>query len=328
MILKSLSRKSNGTQLLKYVVRYSMKDKENKQDKEEATIILRHNIRSRKIENIIEEFKTNEAFRLYKRKDSVLIYHDIISFAPQNQKAVTTDILKAFAKKYTAVRAPNTLAVVVAHRGKTSHTHLHAVVAGVTLNGLSSRISKAKFKNVKLELERFQEQYPQLAQSAIEHIKPVQQAQTKSVERFKQSRQTNKETMYTILEEAYTKALSEDDFLHQLKAKQYEPYYRNSKLQGVISQGQKYRFSRIGFDTEKLQNFDDRQIQPTDPLQEIRMLRKNKNQELVPETEVKKHPAEKEQQQTREKETIIEIANLRRRSVQREFTGHSLELTE
>jgi hypothetical protein len=328
MILKSLSRKSNGTQLLKYVVRYSMKDKESGQDKEEATIILRHNIRSRKIENIIEEFKTNEAFRVYKRKDSVIIYHDIISFAPQNQKAVTTDILKAFAKKYTAVRAPNTLALVVAHRGKTSHTHLHAVVAGVTLNGLSSRISKAKFKNVKLELERFQEQYPQLAQSAIEHIKPVRQAQIKSAERFKQSRQTNKETMYTILEEAHTKALSEDDFLHQLRTKQYEPYYRNNKLQGVISLGQKYRFSRIGFDTEKLRNFDTLQIPTTDPLQEIRMLRKNKSQELVPEIEIKKDPAEIEKQPTTEKETIAEIANLRRRSVQRELAGHNLELTE
>jgi hypothetical protein len=318
MILKSL--------LIKYVVRYSVKDKKQEHNKEEATIVLRHHLRSGSIEGVIKEFARNETFRLYKREDSVVLFHDIISFAPSDKNTLTTEILKSVAKKYIELRAPNCLSLVVAHRGKTSHSHLHAVVAGVKLDGKSARISKARFKQIKLEMEKFQEQYPQLHQSAIEHVKPLQQVQTKRVERFKQTRQTNKETIYNILEAAYAKAISEEDFLQQLKAKQYEPYYRHNKLQGLVSVGQKYRFSRLGFDTGKLESFKTRPIETENRLQEIKELRKKKSLALALEIDTKNEESVKEQNTT-EEGILTEISALRRRSIQKELTGHSLDLT-
>lgn len=280
MILKSLSRKSNPSQLIGYVLRYSLKENKQAEHKEDATLILRHNLRSRSVQGYIKEFLSNEAFRIYKRKDSVVLFHTILSFAPEDKEHITEAQLKNIAKQYVSLRGNNSLYLVVAHKEKL-HTHLHMVNSGVQLNGYSSRVSKQQFKHIKLELEKFvQEKYPELSASAIIHDKSKQLSKAALIEQVQNTRQTAKQKLLTVLNEAYTSATSKEDFLNKLQEQSYEPYYRKTNLQGLIADGRKYRFTRIGYDAETIEQLDTRWSVLEKPLQELQQLRFGKQREL------------------------------------------------
>lgn len=279
MLIKSLSRKSNSSQLIQYVLRYSLKEGHAK-DKDDATLILRHNLRSHSIKNYIKEFKVNESFRLYKRKDSVTLFHNIISFSPRDKELITDSILKNISKKFVELRGTNSLYLAVAHKEK-AHTHLHVIVSGVQLNGYSSRVSKQQFKHIKIELDKYQqEKYPELVHSLIPHEKVSQKSKEEIIQAVQQIRQTDKQTLLKILEEKYTKASSIDDFLKRLKEETYEPYYRNNKLQGVTIEGRKFRLKNLGYDEQKIEQLNHKISFEDKSLQELHSLRKTKNRTL------------------------------------------------
>src|SRR5690242_501779 len=145
MILKSLSRKSNGSQLMKYIFRY-INDDQKRAGLSEKEIskshnhhfFIRHNIRSRSsIKNLIKEFKENESYRLVRRKDSVKIFHTILSFAGKDRAHVNDKLLKDISKKFIEERGLSNLYVGAKHQDK-DHVHLHIAVSGTQLNGRSS----------------------------------------------------------------------------------------------------------------------------------------------------------------------------------------------
>lgn len=256
MILKSLSRKSNGSSLVTYVLRYATKDKLPKHDKEEATVILRHNLRSKSVKDDIQAFRENEAFRLYKRSNTVILHHEVISFNPLSKEHLTDEVLRAIAQKYIELRGTNNLYLIVAHRDKTAHTHLHAVVSGVQLDGRSNRISKNQFKALKCELERYQkEQHPELFHSHITHEKEPRSKED-IISSIQKNRQTKKAAILEHLIQAQAIAPSKEAFLAHLKAQGYDAYYRGEKLQGIVHEGTKYRFSNLGYDAAKIETLE------------------------------------------------------------------------
>ncbi len=95
MIIKSLSRKSNSSQLVKYIFRYVLDDEKKKEISKndlvksvQPNFIIRHNVRSRSVKGYVKEFQENEAYRIVRRKDSVQLFHTIISFAPGDSKVI------------------------------------------------------------------------------------------------------------------------------------------------------------------------------------------------------------------------------------------------
>jgi len=253
MIIKSLSRKSNPGQLFSYVLKYSVR-KNAMENKSFAKIILQHNLYSKNLAGYIKEFKTNENFRLYRRNDSVIAYHHILSFSPKSKELLKDFMLKDIAKKFVELQAPQSLCLAVSHQEK-NHTHIHLIQSGVKTTGYSSRISKQEFAYVKLQMEKYIEKYPELSDSKIEHANPEMTTPQKHINIIKNNRQSIKNNISIDLMKIFETSKSRSDFLAQVKSS-YQIYNRNNIPQGIIVDGLKFRLSRLGLSEEKLSTLD------------------------------------------------------------------------
>jgi hypothetical protein len=311
-----MSRRSNSSQLIGYIFRYVFNhEKVNANAKAEkipsSKFIIKHNVRSRSLNGFVMEFKENEAYRLVKRKDSTIIHHTVLSFSNKDTKHITDKLLKDIAQKFIAERGVNNLYVGTKHEDK-NHIHLHIAISGTQLNGRSSRISKQQLHHIKLELDRYQrEKYPELSHSLPQHGR-AKNAKTKEKirEAVKQSRQTQKALLCKHLEEAYKDAKSIDQFLSALKSEGYEPYYRdNGKLQGVIHEGSKYRFSRLGYDELSLRTLE--RVQEEKELASLQSLRSGSSRERHIDTRMANDRDKSEGLDKEEQESLDELSSLR-----------------
>jgi hypothetical protein len=289
MILKSLSRKSDSTgQLVEYVMRYVFKEQEIPSNvhqeitQQHSKFIIRHNLRARtSLKSFVREFQENESFRLVKRKDSVRLFHNIISFSNKDKEHITDELLKDIANKFIEERGPTNLFLGTKHEEGVDHIHLHIIVSGTQLNGRSSRVSKQKFHSIKLALDKYQrEKYPQLIHSLPEHGKSKRMAKENVIEHIKASRQTNKQALLESLEKIYAQSTSRQDFLQQIATVGYKVYHRNGRLQGITCNEKKFRFSRLGFDDERLQGLDKPKVKIDKSLLLLQQLRDNKSKEV------------------------------------------------
>lgn len=315
-----MSRKSNGGQLIRYVFKYvnkqgkqvsQVKEKERRTDKlskglpkdiktitekalqlkselreekqEEAQLVLTHNIRSRSVDGYIKEFKENEENRIYKRKDMVSLHHTILSFSNKDKQHITSALLKDISKQYVELRGRNNLYVFTSHHDK-EHIHIHCCTSGTQLNGKASRISRKEFGDIKQALQEYQMQkYPALVHSLPRHGKAKNKEISKEaiLKNINSERFSHKQSLLRCLETAYTKAKSTEQFLARIKAEGHEPYFRNGRLQGVKYEGgQKFRFSNLKFDLQKLQELDIRKAKEEKVLSELKALRESKGSEI------------------------------------------------
>lgn len=253
MIIKSLSRKANPAQLIRYALRYSLKENETQARKEHAKVLLRHNIRSKDVAELIAEFKENEKYRIYRRKNSVVLFHTVISFAPDDTRYINIGMLKDISRKFIELRAPNCLNLAVAHLEK-QHKHIHIITSGVQVNGRSSRVSKQAFARTLDELEAYQQEtYPELEYSKNSHVKTNVRNKEQLIKHLQKSREGNKRLLFAQLEKAYQRSQSKEEFIKALAANGYELYHRNERPQGILAHGKKFRFSSLGFDAADLE---------------------------------------------------------------------------
>lgn len=253
MIIKSLTRKSSIGQLLEYLFA-----------KEEKTtskpLLIRHNIRSHSLDKWIQEFATNETYRLNKRSNNIKAYHTVLSFSSKDKLHITEQTLKTIAKEYIKLRGRESLYICTAHYDK-EHVHLHIVMSGTRyLTGESNRISRSDFHQLKVALDTYQQkQFPELIHSLPKHGK----TKDRSIETPKppvawlHGRVLQKEQLQATLAIAYTKASSLEAFLSEVVAMGHEPYYRSGHLTGIrFANGRKFRFQSLGYTAESLAKLD------------------------------------------------------------------------
>ncbi len=279
MIIKSLSRKSNPVQLIRYALKYSLKENNTQTQKEHATILLKHNLRSKDIDGYIKEFKENESYRIYRRKDSVILFHTILSFAPEDKKRITKLMLKDISQKFVALRGADCLNLAVCHSEK-NHEHIHVLTAGIKTNGRSSRVSKQAFNHILNELEKYQqEKYPSLVHSKNTHSKTKTQDKEQLIAHLQKTRKSDKLSLLTHLDKAYRNAKSQDDFIQRLSSKGYEIYQRNGKPQGILADGKKFRFTSLNFDTTNFEKLNERELKDSQALTQIQAIRNKENKQ-------------------------------------------------
>jgi Relaxase/Mobilisation nuclease domain len=250
MILKTLSRKSGVKQLVNYL----FKDQTKLSNEKFEPLVIRHNIRCRKIDTITKEIEKNNALRTVKRKNNIQAYHSILSFGVGDKAKIDNSILKNIAKQYIKLNGKDKQYVITSHIEK-DHIHLHAVIGGTKYHtGEASRITKKEFANLKTKLQDYQkEKYPELEHSVVEHGKNA-----KDKLYSKDIRSTKLQTLESHLGIAYSTAISQEDFLDQIKQLGHEPYYRNGKLTGLKYEGTgaKFRLSKLGYDATKLETLN------------------------------------------------------------------------
>ena len=266
------------TELPKDFFRQAKQAKGKTTDLKQSQLVIRHNIHSRSIPGYIKEFERNEALRIHKRKDSVQVYHTILSFSNKDKEHVNEKVLTDMARKYIELRGTNNLYVITSHHDH-DHIHLHCAQSGTQLNGISSRVSRNEFAKIKLELDRYQkEKYPELVNSLPRHGKAKQVKDIEVEKNIKRNeRSKDKNSLMQVLETAYNKSTSREQFFTHLESLGHTPYYRAGTFAGLKYDGhRKFRINRLGYDEMKLMQLDER-AKEEKQLKEIQELRTGKN---------------------------------------------------
>lgn len=244
-------------------------------------VTIKQNVRARTINGIIKSFERNENLRVYQRKDSVKAHHTVLSFSAKDSPNLNPEILRDIARHYISLRGVENMYVGCIHSDR-KNLHVHLVMSGTQVGtGLSSRISRAEFQNIKLAMQEYQkEKYPQLIHSLPEYGDKKNE-RTGIVKNIKTAeRTTYKNALHELLETTYAKSRSSQHFLELIQQQGHEPYYRNGKLQGVRYDGElKFRFNRLGFDEKKLSELDTKRDKLNREMEELKTIR-NKGREI------------------------------------------------
>ena len=154
----------------------------------------------------MSQYIENEKFRKRKRKDSVIITHEIISFHKDDSKNITIEKLHDIAEEYIKKRNPKGIYVAVPHFDK-EHFHIHICASGVDYhNGKSLRMSKQGFQKLKKDIQNYQlNKYPELSKSLVQHGKKakVKTTEKEYQQKLRTGRATKKEQIMSILESCF-----------------------------------------------------------------------------------------------------------------------------
>ncbi len=162
MIIKSKSIKDRE-QGIRRTIEYLFRE-----DKSATLIHSRFIPRQAGIETMIKIFEKVEDNRTYRRKDSAILFHDVISFHSKDSHKLQGDLfLSKIARKYSQMR-DQSVTLCILHREQ-NHVHIH-VIAGCRFDGRSARVTKAIFKEKKIELEKLQHEL-RLVHSRVNHEK-------------------------------------------------------------------------------------------------------------------------------------------------------------
>lgn len=241
--IKSLRGRAVFRNLLTYILKSDEKISESH--------IIRHNLNGNSIEEWINEFLHNEAGRLHKRKNNILLTHEIISFHPDDAPQLSVEKLERIAREYIERRNPNGLFLGAIHQESNGgNIHIHFAVSAVEYaTGRSLRMTKKQFQDLKKGVQRYQkEHFPELVHSLPSHGRPLQpQLSDREYWHKQHSKElTVKEKLHLVINLALDEADDLDDFLGKISSNGLEPYFRKGGPTGILWNGRKYRFRTLG----------------------------------------------------------------------------------
>ncbi|MBX7226410.1 MAG: relaxase/mobilization nuclease domain-containing protein [Chitinophagales bacterium] len=232
------------------------KDRFNREQGESFT--LQHNVKGKTIPSWVKQFEKNEAGRVHQRSNSVVIYHDVLSFSNRDTKNLSLEKIEDMGRKYIELRNENALYIAIPHQDK-DHWHVHFCISGVEISGLANRVSRGEFANIKKELERYQiEKYPELSNSIVHHDTPKKK-EILSEKEFQLTKRTKmpSERVKTkeLVGRIYKESNSKEDFYKRLGDAGLKTYNRGGRVYGIDGD-RKMRFSTLGFDEKKIESLD------------------------------------------------------------------------
>ena len=233
-----------------------MNDENRLYDKNDKSFLITHNLKGRKIDKLVAQFIDNENYRKRKRKDSVILTHEIISFHKDDSENITIGKLEEIAREYISQRNINGLYVAVPHFDK-EHYHIHICASGVEYHlGKSLRMSKEGFQKFKKDIQNFQiERFPEISKSLVVHNKKANHriSEKEYQQKLRTGRVTKKEQVIEIIETCLRTSRSKIEFYSRLKDSGLNTYTRTGKITGVLLDKMKFRFARLGLTEERLE---------------------------------------------------------------------------
>ena len=256
--------------MVRYILRYIISDKNEYVPRK--NFVITHNMRSRSIEGYIREMDALERSRIHTRSKQVSIHHAILSWGTKDSVHVTDIMLKDMARKFIMLRAPRCKAVATVHKDR-SHVHLHFAISATQLNSKANRVSKARFAEIKREMEEYQQsKYPQLIHSSPGHgLKRISKELPIPA---LSARTTKKNAIVESIMSAFERAKSIDEFIKCLQANGCQSYSRGKNIvSGVIVDGTKYRLVTLGFDPKDIEQSFTKLAQKQQARYDIQMIR-------------------------------------------------------
>jgi len=236
-------------------------------------INIRHGIKSKSLEGMTKEFQDIEESRNRKSNKDIAINHTVLAFDYLDSAKISDAILIDLTKKYMELRGLDSLYAGTIHRDK--HPHVHLLQSATSVSGVSSRVSKQKFQEIKIALQEYQKQkYPELQSTPKHTLEPAKFY--KNSER----RLLDKPILEKCIATHVEQATSTKHFLELLQADGYSAYYRNSKLTGVTNEkGIKFRLSRFHVDMNELAKKDAKLHKEQQTMKEFAALRSGRQME-------------------------------------------------
>lgn len=254
MIIKVSSRKEPSfRQLIKYI----LKDEKSIAEPDQG-ILLQHNLKGDTVDEWVKEYIDNETYRQHNRTGVTILSHEIIAFKNVTNENITNEMLKTFTEHYIQLRSPYGMYLALPHIEKNT-VHIHLCVGGLEYKtGKSMRMSKKDFQDLKKQMQTFQiEKYPELKHSIVNHQTGNKTKVTDKEYWFSIRNEvaTDKEQLRELLDNTFASARSEKDFYTKLEEQDIELYERNGKITGVTFNDRKHRFSRLGYDEKRFEEF-------------------------------------------------------------------------
>lgn len=240
--------------IFKKLLEYILNDKERLFDEHKKSFLITHNLKGNAIEKWAKQYQENEKYRMNRRKDSVLLSHEIVSLHRDDTKNITLKKLEELARKYIELRNPKGIFVAAPHFDK-QHYHIHFCVSGIEyLTGKGMRLSREKLQELKKDFQRFQmERFPELSKSIVNHGKGEKPLfSDKEFQMKLRGRETDKEKILAVLNTCFKKANSKEIFFELLQNCGLTTYKRGGRISGIIFQNRKFRLKRLGFAEEKV----------------------------------------------------------------------------
>lgn len=253
MIVKVKGRKRGSWRQL---ITYVLHDTERVPD---SRVIL-HNLPDGSIDDWVGWFKHNETFRENRRRNSVKLTHEILSFHPKDKDQLTLEKLEDIAREYIERRGPRGVYLGAIHLAK-DHYHIHFCVSGVEYrSGQAMRLSKQEMKTLKQGLQDYQrERYPELVHSLAKHGRRGLNLSDREYRwQQKEGKLSTKQRLHLVLTSAYEAAKDIDDFLGELAEQGLAVYLRRGKPTGVEYEGRRYRFRTLGISKEQFERLVER----------------------------------------------------------------------
>ncbi len=256
MIIKIKSFKKPD---FKRLLEYMLNDENRLFNSKDKSFFISHNLKGRKIDGLVKQYLENEKFRKRKRKDSVILTHEIISFHKDDSDNINIEKLEEIAREYIKQRNSRGIYVAVPHFDK-EHYHIHICASGVEYRfGKSLRMSKAGFQKLKKDIQNFQiERFPEISKSLVAHDKKGKSRQTEKEyqQKLRTGRTTKKENVREAIESCIKTSKSKKEFYTKLKESGFEIYKRSGKITGVVLDKMKFRFARLGFTDERFEDLN------------------------------------------------------------------------
>jgi len=236
-----------------------LNDKDRLFDASGKSFVITHNLKGNSIAEWEKQFKFNETYRQRKRSDSVYFTHEILSWHRDDAKNITLEKMEVMAREYIKLRNPKGMYVTVPHFDK-EHYHIHICASGVEYKtGKALRLSKTELTKLKKDIQQFQlERFPELSKSIVVHGRKEKSVSSEKEYqmKFRTGRETEKEIVLAKLKTCYKKADSKEIFFELLKECGLKTYERSGKVTGIAHGKYKFRFRRLGFSEERLEELE------------------------------------------------------------------------
>ena len=247
MIIKSMSRKEPSfSQLLAYVSR----------DASDTRYELRHNLLGRDIATMTAELEDN-ARLLPKRKNGVVVYHEIISITRSRRltEDMQKEMLRGIALDYIRERAPQCLAFGTLHHDQKKQLHYHLVISANPFGARERhRLSKKDFRAIQVGIEsRVLALHPELEQSLAigKKAKPRQLSQPGIELQRRTGKTPQKQDLKARVSAIFAAAQDREDLFRRLTDARLELYTRG-KTVGLhdLDKGRNHRIVTLGLAEE------------------------------------------------------------------------------
>ena len=242
MIVKIKSRKS---QSFRQLIEYMLHDTDRLSPKERGFVVA-HGLRGNTVEGWVKQLKENEVGRMHRRKNSVVLTHEILSWHRDDSAAITPEKLEAMTREYIRLRG-NGKFLAVPHYDK-HHYHVHILVSGVDTNGKAMRLSRSELSELKRNIQRYQvERFPELSRSLPAHGRRSEaRTNDKEVQYVKRTgKQTTREKVGEIVMHYRNRSQTDEEFFALLSDHDMAVYHRGGRPYGVLYDGRKYRFKTM-----------------------------------------------------------------------------------